>query len=235
MTSYPASENRSSRSAAVILLSGGLDSTTAAYLASASDYRLFAISFDYGQRHRRELEAAGRIAAKLEAVEHRVIPVGLGSLGGSSLIGDGEIPARPSQGEIPSTWVPARNHIFLAIASGYAEIVGASAIYIGVSQVDYSGYPDCREPFLRAYQRAADLASKQFVEDGVSIPVLAPLLHLSKAATIRLGLKLGVDFGDTWSCYQGGMHPCGVCDSCRLRAAAFAEVGIPDPLLSSAV
>lgn len=229
MTSSPTSENRSDSPAAVVLLSGGLDSTTVAHLASASGYRLYAISFDYGQRHHRELEAARRIADKLGAVEHRIVSIGLGSLGGSSLT---EIPEKPGQGEIPTTWVPARNHIFLAIASGYAEIVAASAIYVGVSQVDYSGYPDCREPFLRAYQRAADLASKQFVEDGISIPVVAPLLHLSKAATIRLGLRLGVDYGETWSCYQGGDQPCGVCDACRLRSAAFAEVGMSDPLLS---
>lgn len=231
MASSATSHNPAGTSA-VVLLSGGLDSTTAAHLASAAGYRIYAISFDYGQRHRRELEAAARIASRFGPAEHRIVSVGLGSLGGSSLTGDGEIPTHPSQDSIPTTWVPARNLIFLSIASGYAEIVGASAIYIGVSQVDYSGYPDCREPFLRAYQRAADLASKQFVEDGVSIPVVAPLLYLSKAATIRLGLRLGVDYGETWSCYQGGEEPCGTCDSCRLRAAAFAEVGMPDPLVS---
>ncbi len=216
---------------AVVLLSGGLDSTTAAALARASGYDLYALSFDYGQRHRRELDAARAVAERLGVAEHRLVRIDLGQWGGSSLVGAGAIPAEPAPGQIPSTWVPARNLIFLAVASGYAEAVGARAIYIGVSQVDYSGYPDCRGEFLLAYQRAADLASKQFVEEGRSIPVIAPLLHLSKAQTVRLGLALGVDYALTWSCYRGEERPCGACDSCRLRAAAFAEVGVPDPLL----
>ncbi|HEU5425075.1 MAG TPA: 7-cyano-7-deazaguanine synthase QueC [Nitrolancea sp.] len=217
------------RKRAVVLLSGGLDSTTAAWLARASNYDLRALSFDYGQRHRRELEAAARVAERLGA-RQQVARLNLGDWGGSSLLGAGDIPSQPAGG-IPSTWVPARNLIFLSIAAGYAEVVGASAIYIGVSQVDYSGYPDCRAPFLDAFQRTADLASKQFVEQGISIPVVAPFLHLSKAGIVRLGLTLGVDYALTWSCYQGGERPCGVCDSCRLRAAAFAELGLPDPLL----
>lgn len=226
---------RSSEPRAVVLLSGGLDSTTVAYLAKVSGFALYALSFAYGQRHQRELEAAATIARQLGAVEHRVVSIDLAGIGGSSLTGHCAIPTAPNPdagtSEIPSTWVPARNHIFLAIASGYAEVVGASAIYIGVSQVDYSGYPDCRAEFLEAYQRAADQASKQFVETGKSIPVVAPLLHVSKAGTIRLGLQLGVDYALTWSCYQGGEQPCGVCDSCRLRAAAFAAAGVADPLL----
>ena len=217
------------RKRAVVLLSGGLDSTTAAWLARASNYDLRALSFDYGQRHRRELEAAARVAERLGA-RQQVARLNLGDWGGSSLLGAGDIPSQPAGG-IPSTWVPARNLIFLSIAAGYAEVVGASAFYIGVSQVDYSGYPDCRAPFLDAFQRTADLASKQFVEQGISIPVVAPFLHLSKAGIVRLGLTLGVDYALTWSCYQGGERPCGVCDSCRLRAAAFAELGLPDPLL----
>lgn len=217
---------------AVVLLSGGLDSTTTAYLARASGLAVHALSFDYGQRHRRELDAAAIIARQLGAVEHRVIRLGLSDWAGSSLTGTGSIPVQLDETGIPSTWVPARNHIFLAIAHGYAEVIGAKAVYIGISQVDYSGYPDCRKEFLDAYQRAADLASKQFVEDGRSIPVIAPLLHLSKVETIRLGLSLGVDYGFTWSCYAGGEIPCGVCDSCRLRAAAFETVGVPDPLLT---
>jgi 7-cyano-7-deazaguanine synthase len=216
---------------AVILLSGGLDSSTAAWLADSSGFELFALSFDYGQRHRRELDAAQQVADRLGVRQHQIVRLNLGDWGGSSLTGDGEIPTEPSGDEIPSTWVPARNHIFLAIASGYAEVVGARAMYIGVSEVDYSGYPDCRGEFIAAYQRAADLASKQFVEDGISIPVLAPFLHLPKSGVVRLGLTLGVDYGLTWSCYQGGEKPCGVCDSCRLRAAAFAEAGVADPLL----
>ena len=216
---------------AVVLLSGGLDSTTAAWLARASGVALYPLPFDYGQQHRRELDAAARVAHAVEVIEHRVVHLNL-DWGGSALTGDGMIPVASDPGTIPSTWVPARNHIFLAIASGYAEVVGASAIYIGVSQVDYSGYPDCRGEFLDAFQHAANLASKQFVEEGRQIPVIAPLLHLSKAGTIRLGLALGVDYNLTWSCYRGGERPCGACDSCRLRAEAFAEVGVPDPLLA---
>lgn len=216
---------------AVILLSGGLDSSTAASLARASGFELYALSFDYGQRHQKELDAAKRIVAQLDVRQHQIVRINLGDWGGSSLTGDGDIPIESSGDTIPSTWVPARNHIFLAIASGYAEVVGARAIYIGVSEVDYSGYPDCRGEFLAAYQHAADLASKQFVEDGVSIPVLAPFLHLPKSGVVRLGLAFGVDYSLTWTCYQGGDTPCGVCDSCRLRAAAFADAGVPDPLL----
>lgn len=225
-------ENMASHNRAVILLSGGLDSSTAAALARAGGCELHALSFDYGQRHRKELDAAKRIAAELAVRQHQIVRINLGDWGGSSLTGDGDIPTVPSGETIPSTWVPARNHIFLAIASGYAEVVGARAIYIGVSEVDYSGYPDCRGEFLDAYQRAADLASKQFVEDGISIPVLAPFLHLPKSGVVRLGLALGVDYGLTWTCYQDGDTPCGICDSCRLRAAAFAEAGIPDPLFT---
>lgn len=215
---------------AVVLLSGGLDSTTAAYLARAAGYALYALSFDYGQRHRRELESATAVARAVGAVEHRIVSIDLAQWGGSSLTGAGPIPTEPVPG-IPSTWVPARNLIFLAVASGYAEAIGADVIYLGVSQVDYSGYPDCREEFLAAYQRAADLASKQYVEEGKRIPVIAPFLHLPKAGIVRLGVTLGVDYGLTWSCYQGGAEPCGACDSCRLRSKAFAEAGVLDPLL----
>jgi 7-cyano-7-deazaguanine synthase len=224
-------DDRTERNRAVILLSGGLDSTTAAYLAKASDFDLYALSFDYGQRHHKELQAASQVAQALGAKQHQIIRLNLGDWSASSLTGHGDIPTSPSDDGIPSTWVPARNHIFLAVASGYAEVVGASSIYIGVSEVDYSGYPDCRGEFLDAYQHAADLASKQFVEEGRSIPVVAPFLHLPKSGIVRLGLALGVDYGLTWSCYQGGEAPCEVCDSCRLRAAAFAAVGLTDPLL----
>jgi 7-cyano-7-deazaguanine synthase len=225
-------DRRAMSKRAVVLLSGGLDSTTAAWLARASDFELYALSFDYGQRHKKELEAAAQVARDVGAQKHQIVRMNLSDWAASSLTGDGEIPTEPNGERIPSTWVPARNHIFLAVASGYAEVVGASAIYIGVSQVDYSGYPDCRGEFLDAFQHAADLASKRFVEEGVSIPVLAPFLHLPKSGVIRLGLALGVDYAQTWSCYQGGDRPCQVCDSCRLRAAAFAQVGQVDPLLS---
>ncbi len=228
MTQEPVERNR-----AVILLSGGLDSTTAAALARASNFDLYALSFDYGQLHRRELEAAKRVAEWLGVRRHQIVSINLGDWSSSSLTGQGEIPTAPADG-IPSTWVPARNHIFLAVASGFAEVVRASAIYIGVSEVDYSGYPDCRGAFIDAYQRAADLASKQFVETGLSIPVITPFLHVTKAGVVRLGLSLGVDYGLTWSCYRGGDAPCGVCESCRLRAAAFDAVGEVDPLVETA-
>lgn len=208
---------------AVVLLSGGLDSTTVAYLAHRSGHEIFALSIRYGQRHERELEAARAVCHALGAAEHRVVSLDFGNWG-SSLTGSDELPTGGDSGVIPTTWVPMRNLIFLGIASGYAEVVAANAIYIGVSQVDYSGYPDCRAEFIDAYQRAADLASKQFVERGISIPVIAPLMHLSKPNTIQLGLSLGVDYDMTWSCYEGGTEPCGVCDSCRIRNAAFEEV-----------
>ncbi len=225
---------RTERNRAVILLSGGLDSTTAAWLAKASQFDLYALSFDYGQRHRKELDSAARVARALEVRQHQIVRLNLGEWSASSLTGQGDIPTEPTEG-IPSTWVPARNHIFLAIASGYAEVVGARAIYIGVSEVDYSGYPDCRGEFLDAFQHAANLASKQFVEEGTSVPVIAPFLHVTKAGVVQLGLKLGVDYGLTWSCYLGGDEPCGECDSCRLRAVAFAAANAVDPLVRQPV
>ncbi|CAN5124206.1 7-cyano-7-deazaguanine synthase QueC [soil metagenome] len=208
---------------AVVLLSGGLDSTTVAYLADRSGHEIYALSIKYGQRHERELEAARAVCDALNVAEHRVVSLDFGNWG-SSLTGSGDLPTDGDNSTIPTTWVPMRNLIFLGIASGYAEVVQANAIYVGVSQVDYSGYPDCRAEFLSAYQQAADLASKQFVERGISIPVVAPLMHLSKPNTIKLGLNLGVDYSMTWSCYEGGAEPCGVCDSCRIRQAAFKKV-----------
>ena len=207
---------------AVVLLSGGLDSTTVAWLAHSSGFDLFALTIRYGQRHEREINAARQVAAALKVTEHRIVDLSFGDWG-SSLTGTCTVPSGGVSDGIPSTWVPMRNLIFLGIASAYAEVVGADAIYIGVSQVDYSGYPDCRAEFIDAYQRATDLASKQFVEAGKSIPVVAPLMHLSKTGTILLGWKLGVDYNITWSCYEGGEDPCHVCDSCRIRDAAFSE------------
>lgn len=207
---------------AVVLLSGGLDSTTAAWLAHSSGFEIYALTIRYGQRHEREIEAAQQVCTALGVAEHRIVDLGFGDWG-SALTGSSAIPTGGATDGIPSTWVPMRNLIFLGIASGYAEVVGADAIYIGVSQVDYSGYPDCRAEFIAAYQRAADLASKQYVEEGRSIPVIAPFMHVSKPGTILLGWKLGIDYEITWSCYEGGAEPCHTCDSCRIRDAAFAE------------
>lgn len=208
---------------AVVLLSGGLDSTTVAYLADRSGYEIYALTIIYGQRHEREIEAASAVCDALVVREHRIAELSFGDWG-SALTGQGDVPVKGVEDGIPSTWVPMRNLIFLSMASAYAEVVKADAIFIGVGQVDYSGYPDCREEFIHAYQNAANLASKQFVESGTSFPVITPLMHLSKSGTIQLGLRLGVDYDLTWSCYQGGEEPCGVCDSCRIRDAAFAEV-----------
>lgn len=208
---------------AVVLLSGGLDSTTVAYLADRSGYEIYALTINYGQRHEREIEAARAVCKELDVFEHRVAELSFGDWG-STLTGQGKVPVEGKEDGIPTTWVPMRNLIFLSMASAYAEVVGANAIFIGVGQVDYSGYPDCREEFIDAYRNAANLASKQYVESGTYIPVITPLMHLNKAGTIQLGLSLGVDYDLTWSCYQGGDEPCGVCDSCRIRAAAFAEV-----------
>jgi len=205
---------------AVVLLSGGLDSATVAYLARHSGYDVFALTIRYGQRHEREIQAARAVCEELGVQEHRIVDLNMGDWG-SSLTGSGDLPDQGPTGDIPSTWVPMRNLIFLGIASGYAEVIDAEAIYIGVGQVDYSGYPDCRAEFIAAYQRAADLASKQFVEQGISIPVVTPLMYLSKVGTIRLGLSLGVNYDLTWSCYAGGEVPCGICDACRIRDTAF--------------
>ncbi len=217
---------------AVVLLSGGLDSTTLAYLLDAYGFQLYALSFRYGQRHERELAAARAVARRLDVAEHRIVTVDLAQWGGSSLVGAGDIPSGETQG-IPSTYVPMRNLVFLSIAHAYAEAIEADAVAIAVSQVDYSGYPDCRGEFLAAYQQAADLASRRFVETGRRIPVLAPFLDVPKSGIVRLGLRLGVDYSLTWSCYRGGERPCQQCDSCRLRAQAFAEAGVPDPLLQT--
>ncbi len=217
-------------SKAVVLLSGGLDSTTALYLAKSEGHEVYAISFDYGQKHSRELESARRVAEKVGVVSHQVVSLNLSLWGGSSLtdekmaIEDGDV----DRNDIPMTYVPARNMVFLSVAASMAEAVGAQHIYIGVSQVDYSGYVDCRKVFIDAMENAINLGTVMSAELGQKIEVHAPFINMTKADEIRLGEKLGVDFGLTWSCYRGGEKPCGTCDSCLLRAKAFKEAGVID-------
>jgi len=215
---------------AVILLSGGLDSATVVAMAKAAGYACYTMSFDYGQRHRAELQAAERVARQLGVVEHKVIGMDLNGIGGSALT-DASIAVPEEQGEgIPVTYVPARNTLFLSLALGWAEVLGARDIFIGVNAVDYSGYPDCRPAFIEAFERLANLATKAGVE-GSGFSIRAPLQNLSKAEIIDAGVRLGVDYGMTISCYQADEdgRACGKCDSCRLRSAGFGEAGIPDP------
>ncbi len=215
---------------AVILLSGGLDSATTLALAREQGFECHCLSLDYGQRHATELEAAQRIAAELGAVEHRVIAISLDQFGGSALTDRGiDVPTEPTAG-IPVTYVPARNTLFLSIALGWAEVLGARDIFIGANAVDYSGYPDCRPAFVEAFEELANLATKAGVE-GDRFTIHAPLIMLSKAEIIKQGIRLGVDYSHTVSCYQADAdgRACGRCDSCRLRAAGFRDSGQPDP------
>lgn len=220
---------------AVLLLSGGLDSYTAGAMARTDGHELYALTVRYGQVHAREVESARGVARALGVTRHLELDVPLAAIGGSALVGDGEIPKDRAidTASIPSTYVPARNTVFLSLALAWAEVLGAEVIVIGVNALDYSGYPDCRPEYLAAFERLAGLATRAGVE-GHSLRILAPLLHLSKAQIIRHGLALGLDYGLTHSCYdprQDG-SPCGRCDSCVLRARGFAEVGVGDPLLS---
>ena len=215
---------------AVVLLSGGLDSATVLAQALEQGFDCHALSLDYGQRHKAELAAAKRIAESMGVREHRVIHIGLGEMGGSALTDDAiAVPDRPGEG-IPVTYVPARNTVFLALALGWAEVLGAWDLFIGVNAVDYSGYPDCRPEFIAAFERLAQLATRAGVE-GSRFKIHTPLIHLSKAEIIREGVRLGVDYSRTVSCYQADEEgrACGVCDACRLRAAGFAAAGLPDP------
>jgi len=214
-----------------VLLSGGLDSATLLALARERGYDCYALSFDYGQRHRAELEAASSVAQALAAREHRVMSVPIGTLGGSALT-DATIAVPESGGTgIPVTYVPARNTVFLALALAWAEVLGAEAIFIGVNAVDYSGYPDCRPEFIAAFQALANLATKQGVEGAVRVRIEAPLVDLSKAEIIRRGDALGVDYAMTVSCYQADAagRACGRCDACRFRREGFAAAGVGDP------
>jgi 7-cyano-7-deazaguanine synthase len=220
-----------------VLLSGGLDSFTAAAIARAEGYELFALSVRYGQVHARELEAARAVAASLGVVRHIELDVDLAAFGGSSLVGDGDVPKDRAldAADIPSTYVPARNTVLLSLALAWAEVTGATAIVIGVNALDYSGYPDCRPEYLAAFERLADLATRAGVE-GRRVRILAPLVSMSKADIIRKGVSLGLDYGLTHSCYAPGAsgQPCGRCDSCRLRAKGFADAGVADPALRTA-
>ncbi len=214
---------------AVVLVSGGMDSAVTLALARERGLLCHALSVAYGQRHVSELAAAARIATRIGAIEHKVVDVDLRSIGGSALTADIDVPENGGTG-IPITYVPARNTIMLSIALGWAEVLGANAIYCGVNAVDYSGYPDCRPEFIDAFETLANLATKVGVE-GARMQVLAPLIDMSKAQIVREGIRLGVDFASTVSCYQADADglACGHCDACRLRADGFAQAGVVDP------
>ena len=218
------------KESAVVLVSGGLDSATCLAMAVDRGYDCHALSFDYGQRHVAELEAASRVAKSLGATQHRIMTIGMGDIGGSALTDDTiAIPSNPQSG-IPVTYVPARNTVFLSLALAWAEVLDAESIFIGVNAVDYSGYPDCRPEYIASFQTMADLATKKAVE-GRTIRIETPLIRLSKAEIIRTGTRLGVDYAQTVSCYQPDQigKACGVCDSCRLRRAGFESSRIADP------
>jgi 7-cyano-7-deazaguanine synthase len=221
---------------AVCLLSGGLDSSTCLAIARSEGFECFALSFDYGQRHKFELEAAKNVAASLGAAEHKVIALDLRAFGGSALTADIDVPKSRSGDEmgagIPVTYVPARNTIFLSLALAWAEVLGAADIFIGVNAIDYSGYPDCRPEYIEAFTKMADLATRSGVEGTTKLKIHTPLIHLSKAGITELAAELGVDFGLTFTCYDpdGDGRPCGLCDACQLRLKGFAEAGLTDPL-----
>jgi 7-cyano-7-deazaguanine synthase len=214
---------------AIVLLSGGLDSITVLALAKQQGFSCYALSFDYGQRHNAELIAAAQIAADYQVIEHKIIQLGLGSIGGSALTDEHIDVPHTLQTGIPVTYVPARNTIFLSFALGWAEVLHLHDIFIGVNAVDYSGYPDCRPEFIESFQKLANLATKAGVE-GENFTIHTPLIHLSKAEIIKTGIALGVDYQRTVSCYSADAQgrACGECDACRLRKAGFIDAGIPD-------
>ena len=217
---------------AVVLVSGGLDSATVLAIAIKQGYQCYALSMDYGQRHRIELQRAALVAKTNGAIEHRIVKIEIGGFGGSALTDhDLDVPVEESE-DIPITYVPARNTVFLSVALGWAEVLEASAIFIGANAVDYSGYPDCRPEYIASFQTMANLATKQGVE-GHAIEIKAPIIELTKAEIIKRGLALGVDYSQTLSCYspQDDGTVCAQCDSCRIRAAGFLEAGAPDPAL----
>ena len=219
---------------AVVLISGGLDSATTAAIARSEGYDVYGLSFDYGQRHAREVASAQAVAKSLGAADHITISFDMRKIGGSALTADMEVPIDRGDSEIrtgiPVTYVPARNTIFLAFALSYAESIGPQDIFMGVNQVDYSGYPDCRMEFIQAFENLANLATKAGVEGKSRFHIRTPLITLTKAEIIKRGLELGVDYSLTWSCYRGGRRACGRCDSCKIRLAGFAVAGVPDPV-----
>ena len=220
---------------AVVLLSGGLDSSTALAIAVEQGFAPYAISFRYGQRHSRELAAAQAVGRHFGVRDNKVIDIDLRAFGGSALTSDEiAVPHERSTDDmghgVPVTYVPGRNLIFLSLATAYAEVIGADDIFLGINALDYSGYPDCRPEFLEAFQRTANLATKAGTEDGRTLQYHAPLITLSKAEIVREGTRLGVPWELTWSCYEGGEVACGTCDSCQLRLKGFAEAGLTNPL-----
>lgn len=216
---------------AVVLLSGGLDSATVLAIARSEGYSCYTLAFDYGQRHRVELDRARAVSAAYGAVRHITLKLDLTGIGGSALTADISVPKDGVSDGIPVTYVPARNTVFLSVALGWAEVLGAQDIFIGVNALDYSGYPDCRPEFVAAFESMANLATKAGVE-GARMRIRTPLIDMTKAQIIRTGIELGVDYGLTSSCYDPSPEgrPCGACDSCRLRAKGFAEAGVADPL-----
>jgi len=228
---------------AVILLSGGIDSSTTLAIAKSEGYECYTLTFDYSQRHRRELESAEKVADTLGVKRHLVIRFDLREIGGSALTGEGEVPKQKleanqssivnRQSSIPVTYVPARNTIFLSFALGWAEVLEAGDIFIGANAVDYSGYPDCRPEYLQAFEGMANLATKASVEGKIKFRIPAPLLYLTKGEIIRRGMELGFDYALTWSCYDPAPdgRPCRRCDSCKFREKGFLEAGLKDPLL----
>lgn len=225
---------------AIVLASGGVDSTTAMAIARAEWFDVYALTISYDQRHARELGSARRVAQSLGARAHLILNVELGKIGGSALTGDIAVPMRRTLEEIgrgiPSTYVPVRNTVFLALATAWAEVPGAEDVFIGANVVEYSGYPDCRPEYLEAFERLAILGTKAGIEGGWRLRIHAPLVKMTKAEIIKRGLELGVDYALTWSCYSPmpSGAPCGSCDSCLLRAKGFAEAGVHDPLLGAA-
>ncbi|WP_438970557.1 7-cyano-7-deazaguanine synthase QueC [Methylophaga sp.] len=217
---------------AVILLSGGLDSATVLAIAKSEGYDCYTISFDYGQRHRAELKASAKLAQSMGAIEHKVINIDLTAIGGSALTDNSiDVPEQHEEG-IPITYVPARNTVFMSIALGWAEVLKAEAIFVGVNAVDYSGYPDCRPEYIAAFEKMANLATKTGVE-GSKLSIETPLIDLTKKAIIKKGIELGVDYGQTISCYKADEYgrACGQCDSCRFRKQGFEQANIDDPTL----